>query len=410
MRAKHLAGAIALLAACGTSLEPGGVGTLRYAGRVKGLAPLPILPPVSDPSGNVYVLNGAIDIPETHVFVGLAGGGWSATCNLTKGDVLGAHGWTGYANNRQWYWSGAALVAVSGADGTCRAVLDQDPATNADLLFQAVMPAVRNLSQRTTVPAWVQSPTDPRPFSALVDLEAEILTNVRAIEPADAADVQVIGVGGSRERERGVVLVQYRSGGRAFVELRGYDGEADLTDVLPVSGGPFAPYAVRGYLQLGDGDLVAGLLQSTGEGEGSYGLFTADANGGDVVRVDGLLPVGVHRWEGALWLVGTQGDAPVVAPIRRGGVGEVRRWAASEEVARVLSGSAPIRDDRSLPSRETTWTNVRTATGAFPFLHAHALTQHARGTTLWTFAGPAITDSALRLTSFAVAPVGVSYP
>ena len=399
----------AVLVACSSSLTDGTVGTLRYAGRVKGLVPLAILPPVSDPSGNIYVLNGSIAVPETHAFVGPAGGGWKSSCNLTKGDSIGAHGWSGYATNRAWYWSGAALVAVSGTDGSCHAVLDRDPSTNEDLLFKAVMPAVRNLAERTTVPAFVQSPSDTTPFSALVDLDAEILTNVQGFDPSNATDVQVIGVGGVREAERGVVLVQYRQGSRASLEIRGYDGDANLTSRVSISGGPFAPYAVEGYLQLDDAELVAGLVQAA-DPDAAPLLLTADASGGDVKAVSGIEPVGVHRWGGALWLVGLQDRAPAVAPIVRGGIGAVVRWASSQNVASVFQGTTSVRDDRSLPSRETTWTDVKTATGAWPFLSAHSLTEHAPGTTLWTFAGPAVTDSALQLTAFAVAPCGVTYP
>ena len=401
--------ATAIFVACSATLGDGEVGTLRYAGRVKGLTPLAILPPVSDPAGNIYVLNGSIDVPETHAIVGPAGGGWKANCNLTKGDSMGAHGWTGYAAARAWYWSGAALVAVSGTDGGCHAVLDRDPSTNEDLLFKAVMPGVRNLAERTTVPAFVQSPSDTAPFSALVDLDAEILTNVNPFDPANAEDVQVIGVGGVRESERGVVLVQYRLAARAFLELRSYDGDANPTSRVAVSGGPYAPYAVQGYLQLDDAGLVAGLVQSTDAG-GALMLLTADAGGGDVKAISGIEPVGVHRWGGALWLVGLQDRAPAVAPIVRGGIGAVVRWASSQNVASTFQGTTTVRDDRSLPSRQTTWSDVRTATGAWPFLGAHSLAEHAPGTALWTFAGPAVTDSALKLTSFAVAPCGVTYP
>ncbi len=403
-----LALALTCAGACSSSPSPGDVGTLRYAGRVKGLTPLAIFPPVADPAGNIYVLNGSLRIPETHAFVGAAGGGWKARCDLTKGDAIGAHGWVGYAQDRQWYWSGAALVSVSGREGDCHRVLDRDPATNADLFFQGVIPVVRNRSQRTSVPVLVQSPTDPAPFTALVDLDAEILTNVQPWSPPDAEDVQVIGVGGVRERERGVLLVQYRQGTRAFLELRGYNGDGNEESRVAIGGGPYAAYAVQGYLQLDEVDLVAGVVQSA-EGDEKL-LLTADARGGEAKPVAGMKPVGVHRWDGALWLVGTVGDAPAVAPIVRGGIGEILRWESSELVASAFGSSTAVRDDRSLPSRETAWTDVRTAAGTFPFVTPHSPIQHAPGTTLWAFAGPAITDSALRLTSFAVAPCGVTYP
>jgi hypothetical protein len=406
-----LLAATALLAtgSCAPTLPAGELGTLRYAGRVKGEAPLNLLPPVSDPSGNLYVLNGAPKLPETHAFVGFVGGGWGATCTLTKGDVFGAHGWAGFATARQWYWSGAALVSVSGTDGSCHPVLDKDPSTGADLTFEAVLPAVRNRSQRATLVAFVQTPTDPTPFSALVDLDAEFLTNVRAFRPTDAEDVAVIGVGGDRERELGVALVQYRQGGAAHLEVRSYDGDASLLGTADVRGGPFAPYAVQGYLQIDGSGLVAGLLASADDA-GSLVLLTADGRGGQVVPVTGMEPVGVHLWGGALWLVGVAGGGPVIARVSLGGIGAVTPWGASVAAARALGASTTLRDDRSLPSRTTTWTGVKTAVGAFPFLSPHGLTKHAPETTLWVFAGPTVKGSALALTSFAVAPVGVTYP
>lgn len=406
VRVAAVAATLLITGACAPTLEAGDVGKLRYAGRAKGTAPLNLLPPVTDPAGNVYVLNGAPTLPETHAFVGFAGGGWSADCNLTKGDVMGAHGWAGFAARRQWYWSGGGLVAVSGDDGTCHLVLDKDPSTGADLFFQAVMPSVRNLSQKTSLVALVQSPTDPAPFSALVDLDAEFLTNVRAFEPGDAQDVAVIGVGGNREAQRGITLVQYTQAGAARLELRWFDGDATFFERVAVSGGPFAPYAVDGYLQIGSDELVAGVVTDSA---GKKQLITVDAGGGTVIPIDKMDPVGVHVWDGDLWLVGVSGDKPVIAPIGKGGIGGVTTWDASLALAGAFGKSTTVRDDRSLPSRDTTWTGVRTAMGAFPFLSPHALTKHAPDTTLWLFAGPSIAGN-VPLTSFAMAPSGVTYP
>lgn len=403
-----LGGAL-VLGSCSPNLDVGEVGKLRYAGRVKGEVPLNILPPVADMSGNVYVLNGAPLLAETHAFVGFAGGGWSGTCSLTKGDVYGAHGWAGFAQSRQWYWSGGALVSVSGADGTCHAVLDKDPATGAELFFQAVLPAVRNLSERATLVALVQTPTDPTPFSVVVDLDAEFMTNVSAFEPADAENVAVIGVGGDRTRELGLVLVQYQQGGKPHLELRSYDNQATFFEQTRIDGGPFAPYAVQGYLQIDDAGLVAGLLAAA-EGEGTFSLLTAEGGSGSITPITNMTPAGVHLWNGELWLVGVSDDKPVIAPIGRGRIGSPSRWDASLAVAGSFGGATTVRDDRSLPSRTTTWNDVRTATGAFPFLSAHALTKHADGTTLWTFAGPVVRGAGLPQTAFATAPVGVSYP
>ncbi len=391
-------------------MAPGQVGTIRYAARVKGSPPLSLLPPVADLGGNVYVLNGAPALPETHAFVGFAGGGWSAGCSLTKGDQFGAHGWAGFASAREWYWSGAALVAISGADGTCHAVLDHDPSTAADLLFQAVVPWVRALSERTSLVALVQSPTDPAPFSALVDLDNEFLTNVNAFAPSDAQNVTIVGVGGSRDQQLGIVLVQYLSGGAANFEARYYDGDANLIGTVPLSGGPLAAYSVQGYLQIASSGRVAGLAAS-GNTDGSLVFITFDQSGGGVAPVSVMDPVGVHLWDGSLWLVGEQSSSPVVAPIdSQGNVGSVSTWNASLAAASAVAGQVSVRDDRSLPSRETSWSQVATAIGDFPLLSPHTLTEQAPGTTLWLFAGPSFQSTGFTITSVGMAPVGVSYP
>lgn len=400
---------LSLAASCTPEATPGDVGTLRYAGRVKGEPPLRLFPPVADPSGNVYVLNGAIDFIETRAFVGFPAGGWSSGCALTKGDVYGAHGWAGFSATRQWYWSGGALVAVSGVDGECHAVLDKDPATGADLSFVGVMPSVRNLSQRTTLVAFVQSPTDPAPYTAVVDLESEFLTQVRPFTPPDAQEVVIVGVGGDRTREISLALVQYRQGDAARLELRTFDADGTLVSIVPVSGGPYAAYALPGYLQI-DADGIVGGLLPTGNKEQPWALLTADDRTARVAPITNMEAIGVHLWEGQLWLVGTSNGAPVIAEVGAGRMGPAIRWETSLATAGALGAVTTVRDDRSLPSRETSWENVRSAIGPFPFLGPHALTQHAKSRTLWVFSGPTIIGSALPLTAFAMAPIGVSYP
>jgi hypothetical protein len=154
---------------------------------------------------------------------------------------------------------------------------------------------------------------------------------------------------------------------------------------------------------------VAGLVLSGGSGT-PPSLLTFDQGGGTVTPITSMIPVGVHAWQGNLWLVGTSNSGPVIAPINSGGVGAVTTWSASLATASAIGGDVGVQDDRSLPSRTTTWSNVQTATGPFPFLHAHALTQQASGTTLWLFAGPSEASGGVTITSFAMAPVGVSYP
>ncbi len=397
--------AVVAPAGCAQVPEPGTFGPLRLAGRVAGDAPLNLLPPVADRGGNVYVLYGGIDLPQTIVFAGKNGGGWASGCSLTKGDSFGVHGWIGYTEDSQWYWSGDALVQVSGASGDCHRVLDTDPGTDANLLFRAVLPWVRDAPSRVTTVALVQSPVDLLPFTARVDLEDEILTNIRAFDPPDAANVKVVGVGADRETNEGVVLLQYTRGSEIRSEARFYDADASLVAKAAV---PLpeqtTEFGVLGFLQFSAGGLVAGLLRS---GE----VVSFDKAGGKVRPIDKITPAGVHRWEGKLFVVGTADARPALAELDDGGrFGPVQLWTSSFRASENLRRPLEVRDDRALPSTTTTFATPRSAMGAFPFLHPHALTRHATGTSLWLVAGPSFDTGGSKVTAFAMAPVGVSYP
>jgi hypothetical protein len=405
------AGALALalasaLSACSDTTAPGEFGIFRFAGLAKGGAPLNLLPPATDRAGNVYVLYGGLRIPETAVFIGKNGGGWTSGCGLTKGDVYGVHGFVGYDEDHQWYWSGDALVSVSGATGDCHRVLDHDPVTDANLLFRAVTPWVRDAPSRRTLVALVQSPVDPLPYSARIDLDAEILTNVNSFTPGDAQEVHVLGAGADRLLAEAVVLLRYTAAnGDVHVQARFFDSEGTPTATVPIDADPGLPdYSVQGFLQLSGSGLVAGLL-TTGD------LVVFDQHGGKVSSIGDMSPVGVHRWGSDLFLVGEASNRPVVAKLDDAGHhGTPQVWAASEAAAANLKGTITVRDDRALPAEQVTWSSVSTAMGDFPFLHPHTLAQHAPGTTLWLVAGPSFNTGGAQITAFAMAPVGVSYP
>jgi len=394
-----------LATACPSEPTSGEYGTFRFAGRARGKAPLNLLPPVTDRSGNIYVAYGGVTLPgETEIFVGKVGGGWTSGCSLTKGDKFGIHGWIGFDEEHQWYWSGDALISVSGESADCHRVLDRDPGTDVNLLFRGVLPWVRDAPTRTTTVAFVQSPIDPQPFSALVDLNAEILTNVRAFEPANATQVSILGVGAEREANLGFALVQYCIDGELTVEARFYDSDANDAGRARIPTDPLPPFAVAGYLQSNASGLVAGLLDGNK-------LVTFDKAGGRIQDIDGMTAIGVHRWGDDLFLVGKQNDRPVLAAITdSGGLAGAEEWGSSLDAAGELQGAQTIRDDRSLPSRQTTWASVTTAIGDFPFLSAHGLVQHTEKSTLWLVAGPSFDTGGARVTAFAVAPVGVTYP
>lgn len=389
------------LVSCASVLAEGEIGTPRVVGFVRGAPPLEIATG-TDRSGNIYVLAGPRNVPEANVFIGPAGGGFATGCRLTKGDRVGPIGWVGFSQARQWYWSGTALVSVA-PSGDCRRVLDRDPGTGADLQFRAIMPWVNDTPSKTTVVALVATPTDPWPYTAIVDLNANILTNPRPFEPDAAREVEILGAGASADRREGYVLARYKVGDDVRVDGRIYDVDGLLTSRAPIGGAAnIAAYGIRGFLQANERGLVAGLTEDK-----RVVLF--DDSGGRIVPTNGLDPVGIHAWEGSLSLVGTAGDRPVFAAISdEGEIGPVVEWSVSRRLAGGLSRRLEVTDDRQPPRRTTTFDPARAAS-AFPFVSAHAPPRYANDTSLLVIAGPTLGTGAAATTLIAVVPAGVAY-
>ncbi len=400
-----LLGALAGLGGgCVPTPEPGEYGLFRYVGNIIGSTPLALLPPINDREGNAYVLAGALDELQLKLFVGNRAGGWTGSCAITQGNQLGAHGFVGRAQDRAWYWAGGALVGASGRTGGCYQILEHDPNSAARLDFRAVVPWVRETPSRTTTVAWIQAPTDPRPFQAVIDLNNNVYTSIKKLSPDSATDVTVLGVGGSLSRGEGVVLARYLIGEAVHVEARFIDSDGHTVAKASVGGLDTLPaYGIRGYLQSNDLGLYAGL-----DIEGQ--LVVLDSGGGQRRAVEGMDPVGVHRWQGELYLVGSSAGEPKLARIDDDGdVGKVRRWKASVAAANQLGSKIAVIDDRSLPSHDTVWQGPRTAMGAFPFLHEHSLDHYADGTTTWLIAGPSFSAGGEDHTAIAYVPVGIAY-
>lgn len=406
-RRARLAGALAsllLLGSCGSTLEPGAWGDLRFMARVKGTPPLAVIAPISDRGGNVYTLYGAIGLPEVTAYVTRAAGGSSEACALTKGDQFGAHGWVGFADDRAWYWSGDWLVEV-GAFEPCEPILREDPKTNVELRFAAVVPHVRVTPSRSSLVALVRSASDPVPFVAVVDLGRKVTTNVATLA-VDGEDARVLGVGADRPTASGFALLAVTKDGATSMRAVFLDELGNVTASPRVSGQAPPEYGVLGWLEQGPGGTVVGLTSVKS-------LVVFDQAGGKVVPLDDALePAGLHRWGDELWLVGTAGGRPAIRSVDEiGRVGPVVPWTASASAAAGLAGPQSVRDDRQLPVRLTTWTGVGSAIGSHVFLGPHSPWPHAKGTTLWAVAGPQTDSGGGRvITSIAVAPVGISYP
>ena len=388
---------------CSSSLDSGDYGTFRFVGRVKGRAPLAVLAPISDRTGNIYTAYGAIGLPEVAVFTSRASGGSQNACSLTKGDTFGLHGWVGFNDDHAWYWSGYALVSVEADGNKCARVLDVAPETNADLEFKAVMPWVRVTSTRSTLVALVQSAGDPAPFSALVDLSREIMTNVVALPVTGS--VAVLGVGADPQGDTRVTLFSRMTDTGPGMQAIFFDEDANVAGSTIVAGPVPPEYGIVGNLQMTKNGAFIGLTTI-----GSLVVFTRST--GRTIGIDpSITPVGVHRWQDAVYLVGAQGGRPVIVPIDDDGQpGAPEEWTASETAAAHLGGPLSVTDDRSFPAHTTTWTNVVSGIGTSPFLGPTSPWPHAPKTTLWVVAGPSDETAGLPVTSIAIVPVGLSYP
>jgi hypothetical protein len=397
--------AVAALGGCTESLEPGSYGRLRYVGNVRGVAPLALVPPITDREGNAYVAFGALDQPnETQVFIGKIGGGWSSEgCDVSYGTEVGLHGFVGRAQDRAWYWSGGAFVRARAATGACTRLLELDPSSAARLSFVAAIPDVRETPSRTTSLAWIQAPTDARPFEVVLDLESETYTSIREFRPLSATEVEVLGVGAEPVEHEGVVLARYREGDAVTVRAFFYDHLGKRVDEANVSGLEMLPaYGIRGYLMGSELGLYAGV-----DAEGQ--VVVLDKSGGRRVGVSGMTPIGVHRWGGQLYVVGEQdGRARVASIDDDGDISSAATWDTAADASN-LGGSVEVVDDRTLPSRTVDWDNPRTALGPAALVSPHSLDPYADDTTTWLIAGPSFSSAGEDRTAIAFGPVGIDY-
>jgi len=394
---------------CGPPLDVGEFGDFRYAGnaRVQDDGTIPMLPPMSDRDGNAYVLYGDVNLLERKLYIGNVAGGWFSGCiDLTQGNDFGVHGFVGRAQSTVWYWNGYALIRAAPTPPYCSRVLEFDPKSDALLNFLAVVPWVRETPSRTTTLAYVQAPSDPLPFRVVVDLQRNIYTNVAEFEPSNAEEVTVLGTGGILQKGEGVFIVRYRVGETVRTAARFIDYQGQRLDSIGLSGlENLPPYGIIGYVQ-GNSEGLYAFLDVEGQ------VTTFDKSGSRRRAVGSMNPVGIQEWGGDLYLVGTSsGGRPRIAPILdNGSFGDTRTWGAAEAAADNLDSKIVVTDDRSLPSRDTTWKNPRTAIGTNFFVSPHKLDHYAQDTTTWLVTGPSFgAQSGNEQIAIAWVPVGISY-
>lgn len=392
---------------CADSLGEGAIGQARALAYVLGTPPtVEVLPPISDRSGNIYVLAGSRKGPEIAAFVLGGGGGLSAGCDIRKGDRVGPIGWVGFAQDRAFYWSGSALVQLR-SSGHCQRILDRDPVTNTDLFFRAVIPWVADRPSRTTGVALVQSSTDPTPLTVLLDLDPDrqVATTPRAFEPSSARNVVVHGVGASKALREGVVIASFQDGDDIRVEARFYDEDGSLTSRVGIPDpGVIPPLGFVGFVQANDAGLYAGLLEDKR-------ILLFDRASARWANARGLDPVGIHVWKGQLFVVGTAANQPALESIDdRGAIGGPIAWASSSGIVAALGRPLEVTDDRTPPRRMTRFDQPTFPTAPFPLVTQHSSHPYAKDETLTLIAGPTIGQGSSSFTFLAVAPVGVAYP
>ena len=395
--------------ACAPDLAPGEYGQFRYIADVQGASPpLAVRPPRSDRDGNLYVLldeEAQILGNQVPMYVGNRAGGWVASCagvSLTSEDrQAGLHGFVGRGQSRIWYWTGYRIVRVAGDTGSCRLFSRRDPSSNTEILFHGVVPWIRESPSRTVAVAWMAKREPAQMYQVLLDLDLGVYLNAKKIGPS--ASLKVLAVGGRVDVGQGVVV--FRKGpsegpfeyGARFIDK---DAETIETIAVPNLDGLDATHPFLGFLRANDVGIYAGLTSDKR-------LLLLTETKASLAAVEGMDAVGVHRWQGQLYVVGLREGQPVYAAIDDDGdVGRVRNWSVSKDAAN-LGNKVTVTDDRNLPSRQVSFSSPRSAMGAsgFPFVHRDGLDEYSNGTTTWLIAGPLDQDRS----KLAIAPVGVSY-
>jgi hypothetical protein len=398
-------GVLAAVCGCVPRLEPGEWGAFRYFGDVLGEPPMRLVPPMTDRDGNVYVLYGSAEYPATTVYTGQLGGGWTAGCTaLLSAELYGVHGFVGRTDDKAWFWSGTALVQVDGETGACNRILQQDPVSRSVLSFLGVAPLIDETPSRRFAYALVRGQTGSPQF-LMVDLDEWLPFNTTAFPAEGADDIRVIGTGAIPSERTSVFLVTWLEGSNRlaaafFLDRFGkivHNIGIDLPDDL-------AAYSVQGSLQFADSGTGAGLLS-----DGSVVILSREvANRGtvDEIEVGGLL-----RWDGRLWLTGTDGGEPAMVPVQAdGSLGNVQPFAAAKQAAGAIEGEIQVSDERARPARSRSWDAPRTAFGTAPLISPWPLDAYTLWSTGWLVAGPDFASGVEPVTAVAFAPVGLDVP
>lgn len=379
--------ALIALAGCVSGLEPGEVGLGRRVGAFPGETPA-MLPPMTDRSGNVYVVTGNPDSsgapqPGT-LLVGRPRGGWSDGCATGDGPGGGARGWIGATADRGWLWTEAALVEAT-ADGDCRTILDRDPVSTSELTFLAVGSLVVETASGTLAAAIVTSGGSPEPALVAIDLDLGV---IRRSEPLPG--VTVLGAGADAANGRALFLVTDDAGARVLaVEPRQLS-----VDTVDISGDP-------GMLQ---GELLADATGAMAGVLADDSVLVGTREGLRVKAMPGAIGI-EHAQDDTLRIVGVAGTMPFSATVD----GTAHDWRLALEIEALIADGVVVIDERSGTRVATQWEG-RHALGGVPLVTARSAPEYAVGTRAVLVADPPMDRGGIPYSQVAVVPVGIELP
>jgi hypothetical protein len=379
-------------AGCVEGLAPEEIGIGRRVGMYPGDVAA-VLPPLTDPQGNLYVVTGVPDstgVPQPGTaHSGGARGGWSVGCATGTGLEGGARGWIGAFDGRGWFWTGTAIVELDVASGGCTTKLDTDPVSASDLMIVAAAPLlVRNISGRYAM-AIVKTLADTQPHLVTIDLDLGLLGGSQAL-----GAVEVLAVGADEDAGEAAFMLRDASGTRVAI-ARAYEG---IVATIPVTG--MAPSgAVLGELGFGTDGSVAAVLGTTMLATGSRAGLTIGAAPFTASTLE-------HDDDGQLWLAGIDASGPRIAPLVTGQMGTMQTWTCAKTLDQALANGVVVIDERAGERTATRWT-AHAASGPSALLPQQSAPAYAVGARAILIADPAVDRGGIPYSQLAVIPVGV---
>jgi len=399
-----VAGALAVVFAVGcvdTPVEPGEWGSVRYFANVLGEVPLRLIPPLTDRSGNTYVLNGAPDWFNTLAMRLSVTGDRPTTCDPDPDDTdpgaFGLHGWVGRSLDRVWYWTGTALVEL-GSGGACRYVLRNDPVSGTEIRFLGVAPTVDDTPSRRFATALVEGGTGDVSFT-LVDLDRRLPFNTTPFPAEAPRDLRVVATGAWEAEHATVFVVAFSDQVQSFFLDRLGEVVARRDVALPAD---IEAYGVPAGLQFDDDGRGAGLLS-----DGS--VFTLSTDDSAVIT-PGFDALGLLAWQGAVYVTGEQDGSAVLARLGPDGLTAALPFRAALDAEEALFDGRFVNDERSRPLRRRRWDVLQSGIGARPLVSPWPIDPYTNGSVGWLLAGPSFATGIEPVTAVGFAPVGLEVP